>query len=303
MGRISWLSTIVINLFLFHTLSIGAEPTQVLPSGQRLVGKLAEGPAKENSGIVKSRNQQDVFWMHNDSGDEPRIYAIHRDGTIHSSDRYPETPGTLIGGAINVDWEDITAMEDGTLIVGDVGNNQNDRRDLTLYLIDEPAAAAGRTTFRKKIFIRYPDQPSIPAPTSDFNYDCEAIFSLGKDLIFLTKHRSNQATKVYRLSDFSEGITHPLDLLEEFELEGQAVAADSRPDGSQIVVASYDTLWLFEVIDPKHPLSLPIGRFDYKGEQVEAVCFADAETVLISDEQTANLYEVKLAAFKPYDKN
>jgi hypothetical protein len=43
------------------------------PIELRLLAKLGPGPGKENSGIVKSRRQDDVFWIHNDSGDEPRI--------------------------------------------------------------------------------------------------------------------------------------------------------------------------------------------------------------------------------------
>lgn len=269
--------------------------------GQQLIGKLGAGPAKENSGIVKSRNQNDVFWMHNDSGDEPRIYAIHRDGTVYESDRYGTTPGTLIGGAINVDWEDITTAADGTIIVADVGNGENDRRDLVLYFIDEPAANAGRTTFRKKVFIRYPDQPAIPAPQDDFNYDCEAIFTLGKSVYMLTKHRSNTATKVYRLDDFSESATHDLQLLQSFEIGGQVVAADALPDGSRLVVATYDVLWLFDVKDRDRPLAHPVARLPFKGEDVEAVCFNGPDEVLFAAEVTAELYSARIADFTPYD--
>ena len=126
---------------------------------------LGVGPAKENSGIVKSRQWPDVFWMHNDSGDEPRVYAVRRDGTVYPSDRYgTEQPGTLIGGAINVDWEDITVDNRGHLIVADSGNNYNDRRDLVLYVLPEPSPAAGRTTWIRRVFFRYPDQVQFPAP-------------------------------------------------------------------------------------------------------------------------------------------
>lgn len=266
---------------------------------QHLVGSLGAGPAKENSGIVKSRNEENVFWMHNDSGDEPRIYAIRRDGTVYPSDRY-DTPGTLIGGAINVDWEDIATAADGTIIVADLGNGENDRRDLALYFIDEPAATAGRTTFRRKVFVRYPDQPSIPAPQENFNFDCEAIFTLGESLYLLTKHRSDSATKVYRLDDFTEGTTHDLELLQRFEIGGQAVAADALPDGSRIVVATYDTLWLFEVSNRDRPLDTPIARLPFDGEDVEAVCFDGPDTVLFADEATAKLYRADIADFEPY---
>ena len=277
-----------------------AESSQAnLSPGQRLIGRLGRGPARENSGIVRSRSRDDLFWMQNDSGDEPRIYPVRRDGTVFNSERYAETAGTFIGGAINVDWEDIAVMGDGTIIVADVGNNPNNRRDLVLYFVDEPAADAGRTTYRKKVFFRFPDQPAYPAPQDDFNYDCEAVFSIGEAIYFLSKNRSNTATKVYRLTDFTPGETHDLELLEEFPIDGMAVGADALPDGSRVVVVTYDTLWLFDVRDPDRPLSHPIGRLPYTAEQVEAVCFDGPERVLFADELTALLYEADVKDFQP----
>lgn len=272
-----------------------------LAPGQRLVGKLPDGPARENSGIVPSRSRDNLFWMQNDSGDEPRVYPITRDGAPYRSERSEDVPGVLIGGAINVDWEDVAVMADGTLVVADVGDNRNDRHDLCVYLVPDPAPDADRTTFRRKVFFRYPDRPSAPAPRSDFNYDCEAVFALGESLYFLTKHRSDTATKVYRLSDFSEGVTHELELLERFEIGGQAVGADASADGKRVVVTTYDTLWLFDVRDPDRPLAHPVGRLPFKAEQVEAVCFDGPDRVLFADELTALLYTADVADFQPVE--
>ena len=273
-------------------------PSAELAPRQRLVGRLEEGPDRENSGMVRSRHDDDVFWIQNDSSDEPRIYAVRRDGTAYRSVRYGETPGTLIGGAINVDWEDIAVLGDGSIVVADTGNNSNARRDLVLYILNEPEAMAGRTTYRKKVFYRYPDQPSFPAPRSDFNYDCEAVFTLGQQIYLLSKHRSDTATKVYRLNDLSEGVTHEVELLQRFEIGGQAVAADALPDGSRIVVATYDTLWLFDVVDENQPLAKPIARLPFQGDQVEAVAFDGPSRVLFSDEATALLYEAPGCGFR-----
>jgi hypothetical protein len=299
MPRLVWASTLIVGLFASFPLA--AEFPVELAPGQRLVGRLGAGPAAENSGIVRSRNHDNVFWMHNDSGDEARIYAVRRDGSVYPSERYPDTPGTLIGGAINCDWEDIAMMHDGSLVVADLGNNSNARRDLVLYLLDEPEPTAGRTTFRKKLFVRYPQQITYPAPEDDFNYDCESIFTLGENIYLLTKHRSDTATRVYRLEDFTEARTHDLELLERFELGGQAVAADTLPDGSRLVVATYDTLWLFDVRDANHPLSQPIARLPFKGDNVEAVAFDGPDRVLFADEATALLYEADIADFVPYE--
>ena len=90
-----------------------------------------------------------------------------------------------------------------------------------------------------------------------------------------------------------------LGLLQHFNIRGQAVAADALPDGSQLVVATYDTLWLFDVTDRDRPLDRPVAKLSYGAEQVEAVCFADPQTILLADELTAAFYEVSVADFTP----
>jgi len=261
---------------------------------------LGEGPAKENSGIVKSRQWPDVFWMHNDSGDEPRIYPVHRDGSVYASSRYPEMPGVLIGGAINVDWEDITVDASGHVIVADFGNNGNDRRDLALYYLMEPSPDAGRTAVLRRIFFRYPEQKEFPAPDNDFNYDAEAVFSLGDDVYVCTKHRSDTLTCVYRLKVDPSIDVQVLELVDTFDVEGQATGADATSAGDKIVITTYDSLWLFEQVDARRPLSGPVRRLSFAPSDgdVEAVCFTDDETLILGAEAAQRIYEVPLKSFR-----
>ncbi|QDT72205.1 hypothetical protein [Lacipirellula limnantheis] len=262
---------------------------------------LGVGPAKEHSGIVKSRNWPDLFWMHNDSGDEPRIYPVRRSGEVVPSEREPENPGVQIAGAINVDWEDVTVDDRGRVIVGDFGNNRNDRRDLVLYVIPEPAPQAERTTFFKRLFFRYPGQHAFPALANDFNYDCEAIFTIGDAIFLCSKHRSDTLTKLYRLDPESKEEVQTAELIDSFDVHGQATGADATPDGKQIVIATYEDLWLFDVSDPANPLSGPVKRLSFENDDdVEAVCFADEETLIIGAEAAGKIYEVPLAAFVEY---
>ena len=265
--------------------------------------KLGPGPAKENSGIVKSRQWPDLFWMHNDSGDGPRIYPVRRDGSVYPSERYPDSPGVLIGGAINVDWEDITVTASGQLLVADCGNNANDRRDLVLYYLPEPAPTAGRTTTFKKVFFRYPEQQKFPAPEDDFNYDAEAVFALGDEVYLCTKHRSDTKTRLYRLPDGGPDEVRSLELVDRFDVRGQVTGADASANGKRLVLLTYDSLWLFEITDPEAPLSGPVKWLPYEGgDDVEAVCFADADTLLVAAEGTGRLYEVPLARFTEFKR-
>ncbi|MBX3435330.1 MAG: hypothetical protein KF847_18600 [Pirellulales bacterium] len=266
---------------------------------------LPPGPATENSGIVRSRLWPDVFWMHNDSGDEPRIYPVRRDGSTFAQERDNDAaPGIEIGGAINVDWEDIAVDDRGHVIIADVGNNGNNRRDLALYYLAEPAPTAERTTFLRRVFVRYEDQPSFPAPADDFNYDAEAVFTLGAQVFVLTKHRSDTATKLYRYDPEEPlppgGEAATLRLLDRFELGGQATAADASTDGKRLIVAAYNAFWLFEIADPRFPLRGAVSWLPFAGpEQIEAVCFADDSTILAADEVSARLFEISLDRFIP----
>ncbi|MEM9658759.1 MAG: amidohydrolase family protein, partial [Planctomycetota bacterium] len=76
----------------FDALSSAATQTHESASNQRpplrFIGLLCEGTARENSGIVQSRTDADLFWMHNDSGDQPRIYPVRRDARVVGSERY-----------------------------------------------------------------------------------------------------------------------------------------------------------------------------------------------------------------------
>ncbi len=266
------------------------------PIALRRVAKLGPGPGKENSGIVKSRTRDDLFWIHNDSGDEPRVYAIHRNGADYADERYPETPGTLIGGAINVDWEDIAVDDAGHLIVADVGNNGNDRRDLVLYYLDEPSPDAGRTTFKKKIFVRYPEQTAFPAPRDNFNFDCEGVFTVGATVHLFSKNRSDTKTTLYRLDKMEPEVTNVLTRVDTFDIGGQVVGADCSPDGKRLVAITYEAIWLFErdQLDQEF-FSSRISWAPHEGQQIEAVCFADGSTLLLADEELGELFEAELS--------
>lgn len=275
-----------------------AKPPQGKPWDLGEGRPLGAGPARENSGIVKSRQWPELYWMQNDSGDEPRIYPVRRDGTVYDSSRYPESPGVLIGGAINVDWEDIAVDASGHVIVADFGNGGNDRRDLVLYYLAEPSPDAGRTTVLRKIFFHYPEQKLWPAPKDDFNYDAEGIFTLGDKVFVCTKHRSDSMTRIYRLDEADGVESQPLKLLDKFDVRGQVTGADATPDGKRLVLLTYESLWLFDVTDPQRPLSGPVRWLPFAPQgDMEAVCFADDKTLLVADEATARIYEVPIEQF------
>ena len=249
----------------------------------------------ELSGIVRSKSNKNVFWIHNDSGDKPRVFAIDSAGKFYMSDRYKNQEGIEIAGATNVDWEDITMDNKGNLVVADLGNNGNDRKDLVLYVIPEPSPLASNTTFLKKIFVKYPDQKVFNKST-DFNFDCEAIFYADNKIHMLSKNRSNTFTKLYRLDQEKTEEVNTLTLVDKFNIGGKVTAADASEDGNKLVVITYQAIWMFERRDAQssyfngHIWWLPVTS-----PQIEGVCFKDDNTLWLLDEITAGIIEIPIS--------
>lgn len=284
----------------------------------RPIAELGPGAKREISGIVRGLREHEgapVFWTQNDSGDEPRIYAVRADGTLIRSVREADVPGTLIAGAINGDWEDIALLRrtDGTsqVVVADFGNNSNARADLTIYFIEEPEPTESRTSFTSKVMFRYPDQSRRPAPRDDFNFDAEALFTVGEEVYILSKNRSDEFTKLYRLDDRTAGVVNTATYADRFDdhlgTMGQVTGADCSADGLTLAVLTYTHVWIFERRSRDESFfSGRVRRVAYQlegtkaGEESdsEAICFekedGEDSTLLIADESRALLYRVRL---------
>lgn len=99
-----------------------------------IVGKIETDEIKESSGLSASECQ-DVLWTHNDAGNDAFIFGM-------------DTRGKHLGtwkvqNAQNIDWESIAAIKDGSgkcsLLIGDIGDNDEKRAELMIYRIPEPA--------------------------------------------------------------------------------------------------------------------------------------------------------------------
>ncbi len=238
----------------------------------------------ESSGLVKSWSQQDVYWTHNDGGDEACIFALKRDGHLIQPSTSQSYLGIRIRNAENVDWEDITADNHGNLIIGDIGNNDNIRTDLAVYWVKEPdphTAALGIA--ETKISFYYPDQKGFPPAHKDF--DAEAIFWAKEKLYLLTKRRSDNQTALYRFDALMPNTANPLTLMGVFACQGKVTAADATPDGNRLAVLTYNAVWLFEVPDSSdNYFAGKIFWLPIFAKQCEGICF-DGDQLLICNEQ------------------
>lgn len=273
------------------------------------IASLAHPPMNETSGLARSA-QPGVFWAHNDSGDDARIFAITLDGKpvipAYLARRYRDGswPGLRVLNAWNVDWEDMAAADD-VLYIADVGNNSNARRDLGVYFLPEPnpyAVPEGRAM--GFLPVRYPDQDAFPA--RQWHFDCEAVFVADGKLHFLTKHRRpgeqegwQPGTKLYRLDSAHTDRDNVLTLVSRRDDVVLPTAAELSPDGSRLAVLTYVAVWIFDrPADGENWLAsptrtIPISRLQTK--IVEAVAWRDDHTLLIANENR-DLFELDLDA-------
>jgi len=284
--------------------SITAERNQLQFPKQKPVklesfAKIKAHEVDECSGMVKSRQFADVYWIHNDSGDEARIFAVNQQGEPIKPANMPEYRGIQITDARNIDWEDITTDTSGTLIIGDTGNNGNRRQDLAIYLLSEPNPNVSQAVPAKKIRFYYPDQHEFPPEKR--NYDAEAIFWANGKIYLLTKHRSDNDTKLYRFDSLLDSATNPLTLLDTFNIRGQVTAADASPDGKKLAVLTYNAIWMFEVESGDEYFNGKINWLPIVAGQCESICF-DGEKLVVSNEG-GKLFQIPFTDLLPVTKS
>lgn len=308
------------TLGLAALLHVQAQPQQGTLLQPAVHAQVLSKPIDEMSGIVKSRRHPDTWWVHNDSGDSARIFAIRSDGssilpTYSKFTRYGDAPeqgkeqwqGFEVLGAGNVDWEDI-ALDASYLYLADVGNNLNLRKDLAIYAISEiDPTASTRSAVVQKWPVHYPEQTSFPP--LHWHYDSESLFVSDGALYLITKHRHTGAiggfqagANLYRLDTRHTDRSNALTLVDSTPLITAATGADVSPDGQTLAVISYEDLFLFD-----RPASgdrwlssthrrIPLDRSVLR--QAEAVAWEDDSTLLITNEQR-DIFRLGVDAIQP----
>ena len=118
-----------------------------------VTGRLEYRQLDETSGIAQSRRDEDLLWAVNDDG-APVLYGIGRDGRKRG--------GVQIRKANNRDWEDLETFElndTAYLLIADVGDNAARRRDVRLYVVQEPDPGQDKADIAWEIDFSYPDGP------------------------------------------------------------------------------------------------------------------------------------------------
>jgi hypothetical protein len=238
------------------------------------------------------------LWAINDGGDQPNLYRVEPDGTISKT--------VLITNAKNIDWEDMTQDDFGHFFLGDFGNNENKRKWLTIYKIENPIDIKGETTSAEIIKFMYPEQISYPPKENQKKYDLEAFVFYKKKLYLFTKNRSvpfDGETNLYRIGAYAAN--HQAKKLSSFttcthhEKLCWITSAALSPNKKKLVLLDSQRLWLFENWQDDDFFSGDAYEIDLGTiTQKESVTFYDDNTVVYTDEEFMgigrNAYLIKL---------
>jgi len=228
---------------------------------------------KEASGLVVSTRNKGMAWVHNDSGNDPELILVD----LNTGE---ELCRFLDSSLQNVDWEDISAYIDkegiSWLIIGDIGDNLQIKRNIRLVYIPEPVylpsmkGSIQRVNLNAKLrFVVYPKG----------SHDAEALFvdpNRG-DVYIVTKRDARSA--VYALpykEDFTQWDTAIYCGSFPFNLVTGADLSNHR----QLAIRTYLDLFYWEWepgSDIRSVLALPPKKlpYDQSEPQGESIGFAE----------------------------
>lgn len=221
------------------------------------------------------------LWMINDSGNPSEVWIKPVD-----SDSIYSIPVK----AKNVDWEALTFDENGNLLIADIGNNCNCRRDLGIYKIEKPSIKAD-TLYTQFFSFLYPEQSEFPASEKSRDFDAEALIAFKGNWYVFTKCRREPydgISLVYQLDPkirkqsavLVDSLIFPADRMEESWISDAALSEDGK-----LALLGYENLHVISHFNRNIFSSGMIQKLDfYQFSQTEGVVFKNDSTLLISNE-------------------
>lgn len=234
------------------------------------IGILKDSRINEVSGIAASWLNPEVFWIHEDSGAPPEVYAVALDGSILAT--------CALTGITPVDCEDVAVgpgpkSDESYVWLADIGDNGLRRETIGIYRFPEPRIGAGWTEKSLQIDgierfeLVYPDRP----------HDAETLLvdpSSG-EIYVITKWEPR--SHIYRGILNKPESTVALEYVGDLPFNG-ATGGDISPDGRWIIIRTYFSAYIWRR-DPGTSIAeliqsdgcpVPVAQ----EPQGEAICFA-----------------------------
>jgi hypothetical protein len=263
---------------LSHTLPVLTAQPAVAPAC-RPDGEVVRVPSlAEGSGVAVSRHDPRRAWAHNDSG-KAVLVALNDKGVV--------TGQLQLTGARVEDWEAMAigpCAAGSCLYVGDIGDNDAERRRITIYRVPEPAPSADAAAATEVFHATYPDGA----------HDAETLLVTPKGDLYIVTKGDTGPVAVYRFPrDIKNGATVELERVGKPRDAGKVGANDRitdgavAPNGDWVALRTNTDLRFYRAADLLNGNWREAGRIDVTSldePQGEAVAFADDHTVYLVGE-------------------
>ncbi len=208
-------------------------------------GPIGDAALVEISGIHIGVRNPGIWWVHNDSGDTARVFALDAAGATRGTYAFAATTA--------LDWEDIAVVSgptpgSGTIYAADIGDNPGNRAEVQVYRVVEPAVpltglpAVATLPAVETLHLTYPDGA----------HDAEAFMvdPVFGDLVIVAKSLTGGPVNVYQApANLAAGSTTALTNVGTLPLgaglTNAVTAADVTADGKAVAVRTYGKVLVY----------------------------------------------------------
>lgn len=255
------------------------------------LGTIDYSQLKEISGMAASRTNHGLFWLHNDSGNDSKLFAVDRQGKLKAI--------IILEGIKLYDAEDIAVgpghiLNKNYIYLADIGDNNAVRENKFVYRFLEPFIPDTDTIYRSTISLI--DVLTIHFPDGKRDAETIMIDPIDKNILIASKREKHAKVYSVKIPNAGNHILNPEFLAElPFGNEGYensgVTGGDISPDGSEILLKTYSKVYYYKRKN-NEPLKNTFSQkpldVNYIIEpQGEAICFgADNEGFYTTSERS-----------------
>ena len=193
------------------------------------ISEIRDDRIKESSGLALSMRHDDlVYTMNDEGGSGAEVYAVQ----VSTGD---VVGATDIGGLPIEDPESIAVDADGTLWLGDLGDNDRQRDDIAIYAFPEPGPGDHTVAGVDRYRVTLPGGPQ----------DVEGLLVHPQtDAVYIVSKNEDGNGRIFELPDLTPGGT--VQARDVGEAPEGVTDATFTHSGQWAVLRTEDDLWLYD---------------------------------------------------------
>lgn len=257
---------------------------------QELITYSLEPQLKEISGL-EQLNESTLVAI-NDGGNKAELFLFDLEGKPIKT--------VTVSNATNVDWEDL-AKDEKFLYIGDIGNNNNNRKDLCIYKVKIEDVLNMSEVTAEKISFNYYDQKEFPPSKEFLNFDAEGMIAYRNAIFIFSKNRTepfNGVCTVYSIPKTTGNHTAKYQANFIVGDDGWWKDAITGADifNEEVYFLTYNRVFKLNIADLNTTMFETVFE---RTTQKESILVIDKSTIMIADERQrmiggGNLYKMKI---------